>query len=113
MTGGFSLVTGATGFLGGLLVRRLREKGLPVRALVRGTSRTDELASIGVDLFEGDLADAASLARAVAGASHIFHIGEAGLSEKNAIAKTWRPCALWRRRPHGKRISSDLFFKAR
>lgn len=64
------LVTGGTGLIGGHLARRLVERGLPVRGLVRGgRSRLPE----GVEPFEGDLDDAASLARAMRGVSHVFH----------------------------------------
>lgn len=64
------LVTGATGLIGSHLARRLVERGLPVRGLVRGgRSRLPA----GVERVEGDLDDAASLARAMRGVSHVFH----------------------------------------
>lgn len=67
------LVTGATGLNGGLLVRRLSEKGLAVRALVRepGTRNAGKAEALrklpGVTVVEGDLADPDSLARALDG----------------------------------------------
>ncbi|SMH62699.1 NADH dehydrogenase [Azospirillum lipoferum] len=58
------LVVGATGILGGAICRLLREKGRPVRALVRETSDPAKLAALveaGVETVVGDLKDPASL----------------------------------------------------
>lgn len=60
------LVVGATGpvGLGGTICRLLRDRGEPVRALVRPTAsptRVAELRRMGVDLVEGDLKNRASL----------------------------------------------------
>ena len=65
------LVTGASGFLGWHVARALRERGHCVRALVRGGSR---VADLDVEGVIGDLRDRASLERAVAGCSHVFHV---------------------------------------
>ncbi len=60
------LVVGATGVLGQQVCRALRERGAPVRALVRGPSPASaELAKAGVALVTGDLKDRASLRSAV------------------------------------------------
>jgi nucleoside-diphosphate-sugar epimerase len=69
------LVTGATGFIGRHLVRSLVDRGDEVRALVRPTSDTAELRSLGVDLFEGDLTLAASLAGCCDGIDAVLHTG--------------------------------------
>jgi dihydroflavonol-4-reductase len=66
-----ALVTGASGFLGWHVARVLRERGYPVRALVRKGSRVDAL---DVEPVEGDLRDADSLARAVLGCGLVFHV---------------------------------------
>src|SRR6185436_10859002 len=68
-----ALVTGATGHLGNVLVRHLLERGLRVKALVRGQSNTRALQGLAVELVSGDVRDLASLERAFAGASHVFH----------------------------------------
>jgi len=59
-TKGTALVTGATGFIGGYLVRSLREAGYAVRALVRDPGRF--ACPEGVVPFTGDLRDPGSLA---------------------------------------------------
>jgi dihydroflavonol-4-reductase len=66
-----ALVTGASGFLGWHVARVLLERGVRVRALVRPGSRVDAL---DVECVPGDLRDAASLERAVAGCGLLFHV---------------------------------------
>jgi nucleoside-diphosphate-sugar epimerase len=65
------LVTGASGFVGGALVRRLLAEGRRVRALAR--SPLAELAAAGAQTVRGDVADAAAMAAACAGVSTVFH----------------------------------------
>jgi len=68
-----TLVTGATGFLGGHLAAELVSHGYRVRALSRRTSGLDALERLGVEVVRGDLADRASLARAASGVPLVFH----------------------------------------
>jgi nucleoside-diphosphate-sugar epimerase len=68
------LVTGATGFTGGHLARRLAAAGRAVRALVRDKARAVDLAQSGVTLVEGDLRDPQALDRATKGIDVVFHI---------------------------------------
>jgi dihydroflavonol-4-reductase len=68
-----SLVTGATGFLGSRVARALAARGDRVRALVRRTSDTRRLAGVDVETAFGDVTDAASVVRALAGATRVFH----------------------------------------
>ncbi len=64
------LVTGATGFLGRSIVRRLLDDGFAVRALVR-PGRNADLA--GVECVEGDICDDDSVRRAVSGVEGVVH----------------------------------------
>ena len=79
------LVTGATGFVGWHVARRLIERGARVRALVRDPARLRELD--GVEPVNGDLRDSASLNRAVEGCGVVYH-----------VAADYR---LWTREPQG------------
>src|SRR5436190_14143655 len=67
-------VTGATGFVGGALVRLLRANGHDVVALVRTPARAAALATAGVALVEGDLDDRAALDRLCTGVDGLFHV---------------------------------------
>jgi dihydroflavonol-4-reductase len=72
------LVTGATGFTGGHLAATLARRGYRVRALVRAGSAQrfarSAAAAAGVEAVIGDLADAASVARAADSARVVYHI---------------------------------------
>jgi len=67
-------VTGATGFIGGRLVRQLRTAGHEVRALVRSPSKASDLAGLGVSLHPGDITDKDSLRAPMAGVDGVFHL---------------------------------------
>ena len=67
------LVTGATGFIGGNLARRLCQHGYEVRALVRPGANTLTIDDSGVEQFPGDILDRESVGRAVEGCQAIFH----------------------------------------
>ena len=68
------LVTGATGFVGSAVTRRLLSEGQRVRALVRSAADRRNLAGLDIEAVEGDLLDGASLDRAVAGCDALFHV---------------------------------------
>jgi NADH dehydrogenase len=66
-------MTGATGFVGRRIVRRLEERGHQVRALVRDPDRLPpELRK--ADLTRGDLRDETALRRVVAGVDAVIHL---------------------------------------
>jgi len=66
------LVTGGGGFLGGAIVNLLVERGDHVRSFSR--SYYPELASTGVEQFQGDIADKTSAANACRGVDLVFHV---------------------------------------
>ncbi len=78
-----TLLTGATGFLGGNIVRALVARGDRVRVLVRPTSDVGELEKLDVEIVTGDVTDRASVAAAVTGCERVFHSA--------ALVKTWLP----------------------
>jgi len=77
------LVTGGNGFIGSVVVRMLRARGVDVRCLVRRTSRLDRIAHLGCDLVVGDLLDFSSLQAAVKGCNVVIHL--AGIAKWNLI----------------------------
>lgn len=66
-----ALVTGGGGFLGGAIVRMLRERGDSVRSFSR--SAYPALDTLGVDQVLGDLADASAIESAARGCDVVFH----------------------------------------
>jgi uncharacterized protein YbjT (DUF2867 family) len=66
------LVTGATGYVGTRLLRRLAGEGRPVRALARRPERVEELDS--VEAVPGDLVSGAGLARALDGCTTAYYL---------------------------------------
>lgn len=72
------LITGATGFVGGALLARLRHGPDDVRVVVRDAARID---GQGVDVIEGDLSDPGTARRALEGAQaahYLVHSMEGG-----------------------------------
>ena len=69
-----SLVTGANGFVGAAVVRRLLARDEPVRALVRSGSNAVNLEGLPVEIVAGDITDAASMRSAAAGCRTVFHV---------------------------------------
>jgi nucleoside-diphosphate-sugar epimerase len=67
------LVTGATGFIGGALAKRLLNDGEAVRLLVRSADRSKHLEDAGAEIIIGDMTDPASCQSACKGAKAVFH----------------------------------------
>jgi len=76
-----ALVTGGGGFLGLLIVKRLRERGIEVRSFSR--SSYPVLESLNVEQINGDLGDDMAVSAAVAGCDVVFHVA--------AKAGVWGP----------------------
>jgi dihydroflavonol-4-reductase len=69
-----ALVTGATGFVGTAVTRALLARGKQVRVLSRPQSDQRNLADLEVEIATGDLTDRASLQRATAGITELYHV---------------------------------------
>ncbi|NQT92360.1 MAG: NAD-dependent epimerase/dehydratase family protein [Lentisphaerae bacterium] len=80
-----SLVTGASGFVGGHLVRLLVDRGVPVRGMVRDEAKAGVVRESGAEVVVGDLQDIESLRQAVKGVGKVYSIAslfrQAGLPE--------------------------------
>src|SRR5215469_9785078 len=68
------LITGAAGFLGSHLTRQLVARGADVRVLLRPSSNNRAIADLPLEYVTGDLREAASLDRALAGVERVFHV---------------------------------------
>ncbi|GCE26894.1 dihydroflavonol-4-reductase [Dictyobacter alpinus] len=67
-------VTGATGFVGGYVVRQLVEAGHEVVAVVRKPAAASDLAQLGVEIHQGDVTDKESMRAPMRGVDGVFHI---------------------------------------
>ena len=83
-----AFVTGGTGFIGGRLIGRLRERGDDVVALVRSPDKATRLRELGCELEEGDLSSTAAIRRGVEGCDAAFHVAAV---YKVGIPKSQRP----------------------
>ena len=72
-----AVVTGAGGFLGAALVRRLLDDGLDVRALVHREPVAEALRDARVEVVVAELGDAGAVAAALDGARIVYHAGAA------------------------------------
>ena len=68
------LLTGATGYVGGRLLRRLEQEGLPVRCLCRDPEALRWRVAPGTELVRGDLLQPASLDSAFSGVDTAFYL---------------------------------------
>ena len=82
------LITGATGFIGGHLVKANLQRGNRVTALVlAGDQGAEKLRQQDVDTLEGDVRDFESLKKAVTGIDIVFHCA--------AVVTDWAPKSLF------------------
>jgi dihydroflavonol-4-reductase len=78
-----TLVTGATGFIGSAVVRRLLDRGREVRCYVEPAADRRALAELDVEIVEGDVLDAPKVGLALKGCDKLYHLA--------AIYKLWLP----------------------
>src|SRR2546421_1840767 len=69
-----NLVTGASGFIGSAVVRRLLARGQKVRCYVEPGAKLDNLSGLDVDVVTGDVNDRDAIARALDGCDTLFHL---------------------------------------
>ena len=69
-----NLVTGATGHIGNVLIRKLVERGEQVRALIWRGEDTTSLRGLPIEQIEGDVLDPASLDAAMKNIDNIYHL---------------------------------------
>jgi len=69
-----TVVTGATGHVGNVLVRELTRRGRRVRAIVQPSESTDAIAGLAVDVARADVRDFGSLVATFAGADLVYHL---------------------------------------
>src|SRR6266704_1209011 len=82
------LITGATGLLGGHLIKELQQRREQIRALVLPVENADRLLKQGVEVVRGDVTDASTLEPAVTDIELVFHLA--------GMMGVWRPLAEYR-----------------
>jgi nucleoside-diphosphate-sugar epimerase len=82
------LLTGATGLLGGHLLRELQQRGEQIRALVLPVENAEHLLAQGVEVVRGDVTDASTLKPAVKDVDVVIHLA--------GMMGVWRPIADYR-----------------
>lgn len=100
------LLTGASGFVGSAILRKLQAAGHQVRVLVRPTSIRRNLEGLDVEVFTGDLTQPATLTRAIRGCRALFHTA--------ADYRLWTrdPQALYRSNVEGTRHMLEAALEA-
>lgn len=68
------LITGASGFVGSAVARRVADRGFQVRVLVRKSSPRANVEGFGAEIVEGDMRNATDMRRAMEGARYFFHV---------------------------------------
>ncbi len=71
---GVVAVVGAAGFLGRRVVRRLADRGLAVRAVMRHRGQASVIDAVGVEPVYADIRDVAELEAALDGATSLIHL---------------------------------------
>src|SRR4026207_1306796 len=82
-------LTGGTGFIGGKIAAKLRERGAEVAALVRSPEKAGGLRERGCTLVGGDLSDTGAIRRGLEGTDACIHgaaIYKVGIPKKDRQA---------------------------
>ncbi|HBT97723.1 MAG TPA: oxidoreductase [Desulfobulbaceae bacterium] len=83
------LVTGATGFTGQNLVRKLARAGVSIAAVARASSNIGPLADLPITWFRGEVHDEALIREAASGRQYIFHLAAAFRDAKSTYQDYW------------------------
>ena len=83
------LVTGATGFTGQTLCRKLLKAGAIVRAIARASSDISVLYGLDIEWFRGEVFDETTLSDAAKDVNYIFHVA-AAFNEEKATDEDYR-----------------------
>lgn len=75
------LLTGATGFVGGAVLRALVQAGHEVRVLIRPEADRANIQNRAVEIYHGDIRDRDTVNRATAGCQQVYHVA--------ALYKLW------------------------
>ncbi len=81
--GKMTLVTGASGFIGSAVVRKLLARGRKVRCYVEPGAKLDNLQGLAVEIQTGDVNDREAIGRALQGCDVLYHLA--------AIYAIWLP----------------------
>ena len=84
-------LTGATGFIGGALARRLAARGDQLRCLVRNPERAGGLRKLGAELIVGDVNDHSAHERGMKGCGLAYHVAaiyDIGVVDANVLERT-------------------------
>lgn len=74
-------VTGATGFIGSRVVRKLLDRGARVRAILEPGANTKNIDGLSIETATADVCDAKAMGAALDGARQLYHLA--------AIYRTW------------------------
>lgn len=78
------LITGANGFIGNRLAKKLAADGITVHALIRDKRTAVDLIHPNIKIFYGDITQVESVRKAITGCENVYHIaGYAKLYAKN------------------------------
>jgi farnesol dehydrogenase len=69
-----TFVTGASGFIGSNLVRKLKEEGHDISVLVRDPQKAGDFAQQGIKVIQGDIFDNEKMKRGMEGCEWVFHL---------------------------------------
>ena len=82
-------VTGGSGFLGGVLLARLQERGTPVRALARSERAAARIQERGAQVVRGDLSERDVLVAGMQGCRVVYHCA-AAVGDLHSFADSWQ-----------------------